>query len=111
MSRATPEINTVYICKRLGFKDMKSKSFVNYAYTQNGLLLSSGPTLIHRYAKDYEIDNQPFTMIIVTDHSSEQSVEKFMDKTHKKIKNDNKYKSIIEKAEFIPTSLEITYGA
>lgn len=107
MQRLKPKIDTAYISAPYGFSKLMTKQFSNYKYFKSGILLDSGIKKVTRYAKDYEVSNTPYTLIVISMKSA-KTVEKAMDNIAKDINKNNKLKGLVGMASMTPLDTGVT---
>lgn len=107
MQRLTPQIDIVHVSSPYGFNKLMTKKFANYKYKKNGILLDSGTKKITRYAKDYIIDNTPFSLLAICMGRSDKTIESKLDEVAQSIKEDNRLRAMVGMASMTPISLGV----
>lgn len=77
-----PELNKVYICKKLGAKVLNKKTFNGYTYKLNDVVMNG---TVNRYALDVEKGKTVYTAMVLTKSNNDSAVSEFLNKTSDKV--------------------------
>lgn len=70
------ELNKIAIWRPINTPGLNVKPMTNYLYLSKGARKIAD---VFRYAKNYEIDDKLFSLLIVTDKQDDEKVEAFLD--------------------------------
>lgn len=105
MPRNLPEINRVYICRRVNASEVNIKSFENYPYLEDGAEKSGK---VYRYALDVPVGKTSgYSLLLLTKFDESAKINDFFSEASNKIKLRV---MDIDELGLSPVLTEITYG-